>query len=147
MNCARCWSPTHEHTTCGLGISLAPRLPRVNAHGALLQQVILNLARNAFEALLDMPPGARRGGDRHVAHGRSASIEIRVVDNGPGIAPQIADRLFDPFATTKGSGTGLGLAMSRTIVQTHRGTIGVRKHEPRGSTFYVRLPTAEECLT
>ncbi len=74
-------------------------------------------------------------------------VEIRVTDNGPGIAPEIADRLFAPFATTKSAGTGLGLAMSRTIVQTHGGTIGVRPIEPRGSTFYVRLPAMEECLT
>jgi C4-dicarboxylate-specific signal transduction histidine kinase len=111
-----------------------------------LQQVILNLARNAFEALLDAAPGSR-----HVmiaslpagAHG----VEIVVSDNGPGIAPEIADRLFHPFATTKGNGTGLGLAISRTIVRSLGGTIAVRAAEPRGSTFCVQLPANEECLT
>jgi two-component system sensor kinase FixL len=128
-----------------LRIHLAP-LPQVLADGAQLQQVILNLVRNAFEALLDAPAGARQV---EIATMRQpdGSVELRITDNGPGVSAEIADRLFAPFATTKRTGTGLGLAMSRTIVQGHGGTIGVRPIEPRGSTFYVRLPAQEECLT
>jgi len=129
-----------------LRFALTPGLPRIEAHGVQLQHVILNLARNAFEALQQTPPRSR-----HVSIATAllndGGIEIRVSDDGPGISPQIADRLFYPFATTKGSGTGLGLAISRTIVQSHGGTIGVRAAEPCGCTFYVRLAEYEECLT
>ena len=128
-----------------LDIALPHDLPQVSANGVQLQQVVLNLARNAFEALQDSPPGDRRVAiTAEAAHG---DVEIRVSDNGPGIAPLIEDRLFDPFASTKGGGTGLGLAMSRTIVKSHGGTIGTRQTKPRGATFYVRLPAVEECLT
>lgn len=129
-----------------LCVGLASELPAVMANGVQLQQVILNLARNAFEALLGSPPGSRHV-DLATIHAGDGGIEIRVTDDGPGVDPNIADRLFDPFATTKGNGTGLGLAISRTIVKAHGGTIGVRAVEPRGSTFYVRLPVHEECLT
>ncbi len=128
-----------------LNFALPHDLPQVSANGVQLQQVVLNLARNAFEALQDCPQGHRQVEiTTEAGHG---DVEIRVSDNGPGIAPLIEDRLFDPFASTKGGGTGLGLAMSRTIVKSHGGTIGTRKKKPRGVTFYVRLPALEECLT
>jgi PAS domain S-box-containing protein len=126
-----------------LRLELEPGLPAVLAHGVQLQQVVLNLARNAFEALLDITAHARqvcitssRAPDR--------AVEVCVTDNGPGIAPQIADRLFDPFVTTKGTGTGLGLAIIRTIVRAHGGTIEVRPAEPSGTIFRVRLPAHED---
>jgi two-component system sensor kinase FixL len=129
-----------------LRIRLAADLPAVMANGVQLQQVILNLARNAFEALQESPPDSRHV-EIATLRAFDGGIEIRVTDNGPGVDPGIADRLFDPFATTKGNGTGLGLAISRTIVQAHGGSIGVRAVEPRGSTFCVRVPVQEECLT
>ncbi len=128
-----------------LRFELPADLPQVSANGMQLQQVLLNLARNAFEAVQEQPAGQRQV--KISAEHSDGEVEIRVCDNGPGISPQIADRLFDPFASTKGSGTGLGLAMSRTIVKSHGGTIGTRKVKPRGATFYVRLPALEECLT
>lgn len=128
-----------------LRFELPADLPQVSANGMQLQQVLLNLARNAFEAVQEQPAGQRRV-EISVTHAEG-EVEFCVSDNGPGISPQIADRLFDPFASTKGSGTGLGLAMSRTIVKSHGGTIGTRKVKPQGATFYVRLPALEECLT
>ena len=84
-------------------------LPRIQANSVQIQQVVLNLARNAFEALVEMP-ASDRAVDLTTLRTGSGDIEIRISDNGPGIAPGIADRLFDPFITTKKSGTGLGLA-------------------------------------
>jgi two-component system sensor kinase FixL len=131
-----------QHET-RLHIALTPRLPAVRAHSAQIQQVILNLVRNAFEALLDQP-AADREIELSTVRTHDGDIELRVRDNGPGISPKIAGRLFDPFATTKLAGTGLGLSMSRTIVQAHGGTIGVRAEAPRGVTFYVQLPIVED---
>jgi two-component system sensor kinase FixL len=128
-----------------LELALPADLPQISANGAQLQQVVLNLARNAFEAVQEMPETERRV---EIATAiREGEIEIRVSDNGPGIAPQIRERLFDPFASTKGAGTGLGLAISHTIVKSHGGTIGTRNDATRGATFVVRLPALEECLT
>jgi signal transduction histidine kinase len=108
-----------------------------------LQQLILNLVRNAFEALSDITPGQRAIGLTTV-RGVNGDVEIRVTDNGPGIDPNVQNRLFDPFVTTKNAGTGLGLAISRTIAQGHGGTIGVRPVTPHGACFYVSLPGIED---
>ncbi len=126
-----------------LRIALTQHLPRVRAHGAQLQQVVLNLVRNAFEALLDQP-AVERAVELTTVRTVNGDIEVRVTDNGPGISTAIVDRLFDPFSTTKPAGTGLGLTISRTIVHAHGGTIGTRAVAPRGVTFYVQLPAAED---
>jgi two-component system sensor kinase FixL len=112
-------------------------------NGLHLQQVILNLVRNGFEALLAHPVGERQLTVGTATDGVD-TLEIRIDDNGPGIHPDISDTLFEPFSTTKQTGTGLGLAMSRTIVQSHGGTITTRPLEPRGTRFVVRLPASEE---
>ncbi len=123
-------------------------LPRVLGDAVQLQQVILNLVRNAFEAVAEASPG-RRTVRLTTARLPGGEVELEVCDDGPGFPPEMSDRLFHPFATTKKSGTGLGLAMSRTIVQSHRGTIAVREtgmgeREPGGACVFVRLQPAEE---
>ena len=99
--------------------------------------------RNAFEAVAEARTDVREVRLR-TARDASGDIEISVTDNGPGIPPAIRDRLFHPFATTKKAGTGLGLAMSRTLVQAHGGTIGTRPVVPHGACVWVKLPPAEE---
>jgi two-component system sensor kinase FixL len=126
-----------------LNIALTPGLPKVSANAAQLQQLILNLVRNAFEAMIDMPSGERQI-ELSTVRNESAEVEIRVADTGPGISPEILDRLFDPFATTKKSGTGLGLAISRTIARGHGGTISTRPIAPHGASFHVCLPAIED---
>ena len=125
-----------------LAIDIEPDLPPVTGNAVQLQQVLLNLLRNALEALLECPAGSR---EVMVSAARTlqGEVELRVTDNGPGIEAGIRDSLFDPFSTTKPSGTGLGLAISRTIVQGHRGTIEARPAPSRGTTFVVRLPAME----
>jgi two-component system sensor kinase FixL len=125
-----------------LSIALAPGLPRIVGHPIQLQQLVLNLVRNAFEALADMPPGEREIGLTTVRTD-TGDIEIRVSDNGPGVAANILDRLFHPFSTTKNAGTGLGLAISRTIAQAHGGAIECEAVLPHGASFRVRLPATE----
>jgi len=102
-----------------------------------VQQVLLNLIRNAIEAMQD---GARRElsvTTRALPDERS--VEVAVADTGSGIAPEIADRLFQPFITTKKHGMGVGLSICRTIVESHGGKILVESAPNRGTTFRFTL--------
>jgi two-component system sensor kinase FixL len=125
-----------------LRIELGAELPPAEVDPVQIQQVVLNLVRNALEAVVDSPAETRV---IEVTTGLTADgdIEIRVADNGPGVAAAVSTQLFEPFCTTKQGGTGLGLAISRTIVHAHKGSIGTRPAEPHGAEFFVRLPIAE----
>jgi signal transduction histidine kinase len=117
-------------------LSLSPELPRVLADVAQLRQLLLNLLRNAREA---MPSGGRlwvatRGGE--------ASVEVEVRDSGPGIPAERLTRIFDPFFTTKERGTGLGLAMAQEIAQEHGGQLSCESTPGQGTAFTLRLPAA-----
>lgn len=118
---------------------LAAKLPPAAIDRAQVQQVILNLVRNALEALSESSSGPPQVTvcTQLLPEG---DLEIAVCDNGPGISPAIASRLFDPFCTTKPHGTGLGLAISRTIIKSHQGTLEYRANVPAGACFAVRLP-------
>jgi two-component system, LuxR family, sensor kinase FixL len=119
-------------------LELGPRLPLLEVDRAQVQQVILNLVRNAFEALGTTVRTPRRVTVR--TRMIEGTVEIAVCDNGPGISPTIAPRLFAPFVTTKAGGTGLGLAMSRTIIKSHQGTLDYRPNHLGGACFIVSLP-------
>lgn len=117
----------------GIGSVLADRVQ--------IQQVLVNLMRNALEA---MQGGRRR--ELTVAARRVAPdwTEIAVSDTGPGIAEAVADRLFQPFVTTKDGGMGVGLSICRTIVEAHGGRLWVERNAAGGATFRLTLPTAPE---
>src|SRR4029078_8763697 len=93
----------------------------------------LNPVQNGVGACKGTPAGSREI-ELATALTSAGDVEIRVTDNGPGVAVEVADRFFDPFCTTKASGTGLGLAISRTIVESHKGTIGTIPVKPHGAT-------------
>ncbi|MEP7242071.1 MAG: PAS domain S-box protein [Gammaproteobacteria bacterium] len=122
---------------------LAATLPPVRGDHTQLQQLALSLVRNSIESLTESETSGRLVIIRtsRVPDGR---LEVSVCDNGPGVAPDMVDRLFIPFVTTKVNGTGLGLSISQTIAQAHGGTIGYRPHTPVGACFCVRLPPLEE---
>jgi signal transduction histidine kinase len=114
-------------------------LPPLWADPDQLAQVLINLVVNAQHALAQRPEPRRLT----VAARRIAdAVELRVADNGPGIAPAIRSRIFDPFFTTKpvGEGTGLGLAMSLGHVRSHGGSLDIESTPGGGATFVVRLP-------
>lgn len=129
-----------RHNGIRLRIELGSKLPKVNIDRIQIQQVFLNLWRNALEALAS---GARDS--REVTFKTRArpdgDIEIYVCDNGDGIEPAVAEHVFDPFFTTKPERTGLGLAISRTIVNAHDGSIVYRPNQPSGACFVVSLPS------
>jgi two-component system NtrC family sensor kinase len=117
---------------------LDPDLPDIQADAGQLQQVVVNLAVNALQAMPD-------GGTVIVETGASGSrVHLAVKDHGTGIAEENLERIFLPFFTTKdvGQGTGLGLAVVHGIVASHEGEIDVKSHPGRGSRFEVRLPLA-----
>ncbi len=106
--------------------------------GEQLWQCLLNLLRNAAEAV------AQKGGGHVVLRNRRAGgrVVIDVVDDGPGIEPEVLPRLFDPFFSTKKHGSGLGLALTQEIVREHGGDITVQTEPKRGATFSISLPVA-----
>jgi PAS domain S-box-containing protein len=117
---------------------LDPAADRVSVDPVQIQQLVLNLVRNAVEALADVPVirrrlriATRRLGGRRIA--------IEVADSGPGIADGFAERLFTPFATSKAEGTGIGLALCRTIAEAHGGDILAEAAPDGGTIFRVTL--------
>jgi two-component system, LuxR family, sensor kinase FixL len=131
-----------RHNNAYLRLVLAARLPLVNVDRIQIQQVLLNLWRNAIEALT-LTTGSAREVTLTTNLTPDGHVEICICDNGDGVAPEISDRIFDPFLTTKRAGTGLGLAISRTIVQAHGGSIGYRPNHPNGACFFVHLPSMQ----
>jgi PAS domain S-box-containing protein len=122
-----------------LAVELRPDLPTVLAAGVLLNQVILNLTRNAFDACIACPPDQRRVVITTSAT-PSTAVELSVRDTGTGIAPEVIEHLFAPFFSTK-AGMGIGLRLSRTIVESHGGSIEARNNtDGIGATFRVTLP-------
>ena len=103
----------------------------------LLSRLLSNLVGNAVEAL-------RPGGTiRLSARPRGRRIEIAVVDDGPGVSPDILPRLFDPYFSAKSGGTGLGLAIAKKIVEEHGGSIGAENRKPSGLAVRFDVPAAD----
>ncbi len=121
-----------------LEVRLSPELPRVLADVAQLRQLLLNLVRNAREAM------TRGGSLRVTTRGGEGSVLVEVRDTGPGIEPARLQRIFDPFFTTKERGTGLGLAMAQEIAQEHGGQLTCESRVGSGTTFTLRLPALAE---
>ena len=116
-------------------------LPPVQADRVHLQQVLLNLITNSMDAMTDGQNGDRRVGIRARPAGERM-IEVAVTDSGPGIPPEAINGVFEPFFTTKASGMGMGLPISRTIIEAHEGRIWAENNATRGATFYFTLTTA-----
>lgn len=113
-------------------------VPELVADPEKLRQAFMNIMLNGIQA-------ASAGGVVEVATSFQAGkglVEIRFTDSGPGIAPEAIDKIFEPFFTTKGSGTGLGLPITRKIVEGHGGTLEVESRPGEGATFKVLLPVA-----
>ncbi len=122
-----------------LQIELAPALPAVAVNPIQIQQVILNLVLNAIEAMVDTPPDSRR---ISVTCGRQPdqSVRVEVIDQGPGIEPDKLEKIFEPFESTKREGMGLGLSISRSIIDAHGGRLWASSGPERGARFVFVLP-------
>jgi two-component system sensor kinase FixL len=106
-----------------------------------IQQVLINLMRNAMEAMRDSPNKELIVRTRHVS---PEWLRVEVQDTGPGIADEIAPQLFQPFVTTKPNGMGIGLSISRRIIESHGGELTVDRNEAGGATFAFSLPAIAE---
>jgi C4-dicarboxylate-specific signal transduction histidine kinase len=121
---------------------LAPDLPEVMADRVQLQQVLMNLMMNAIDAMKDVD-GTRELEIKSEGT-EDKQLLLSISDTGAGLPPQQADQIFNAFFTTKAHGTGMGLRISRSIVESHGGRLWAGGNSPRGASFYVSLPTKVE---
>lgn len=123
-----------------VSLNLAETLPRVRADRVQIEQVVLNLVQNAAEAMA--------GRDRRhlaiVTAETASGVEVAVTDNGPGLATEARTRLFEPFFTTKAEGLGLGLSLSRSIVEAHGGRLWAEDAAKSGACFRFTIPATTE---
>jgi Histidine kinase-, DNA gyrase B-, and HSP90-like ATPase len=121
---------------------LAADLPQVMGDRVHLQQVLMNLMMNSIDAMKDMD------GRRELAilsrRGEDGQVLISVSDTGVGLPPQQADKIFNAFFTTKTHGTGMGLRISLSIIESHGGRLWAADNSPRGARFCFTLPTKAE---
>jgi PAS domain S-box-containing protein len=132
-----------ERSQVQFRIQSSERLPQVIGDRVQLQQVLLNLVRNGLEAMQDTPADQRllTVDSRQIDRGH---VAVSVIDQGSGCDTQELERLFEPFFTTKAQGLGLGLSISRTIIESHGGQLTVRPNPTRGLTFQFTLPIHSE---
>jgi two-component system, cell cycle sensor histidine kinase and response regulator CckA len=140
-----------------LEFKVSPELPSVNGDFGMMEQILLNLAVNARDAMprdgrLTITTAARKIAETEIHRNPEARagwfVRLSVADTGAGIAPEILPRIFEPFFTTKeaGKGTGLGLATVYGIVKQHQGWIEVESQVGRGTTFNVFLPANAQTI-
>jgi len=126
-----------------IGTRLIPSMPLVNVDRVQLQQVVLNLVMNAMDALADAA-----GKQREIVIRSSTSAEneilVSVEDCGPGVNPEAIDKIFDPFFTTKPQGIGVGLSISRSIIESHEGRLWSTPNPNGGAIFQFTLPMGRQ---
>ncbi len=128
-----------EQEQIALRLALAPKLPRVTADPQMIKQVVINLVKNAVEALED-----KGGGTLTIAtRCRDGQVEVQLSDTGGGMEPGTVEQLFSPFFTTKIGGVGLGLSVSRRIIEQHGGRLEVESTLGVGTSFTFTLDLSE----
>ena len=133
--------PEARYHSIDIRMELDDNLPEAIIDALLIEQVILNLTRNALEAMLLVED------DRHLlvivsSSKESDKIEVAVSDTGPGVDPHELNQLFEPFHTTKENGLGLGLTICRSIIEAHKGEIWVESNNDKGATFRFSIPAS-----
>jgi C4-dicarboxylate-specific signal transduction histidine kinase len=127
---------------CKLETSLAQDLPAIEGDPIQIQQVLINLVQNAVDAMHDTPHGCRIV-EIATNHNGDATISVAVRDYGSGISEATREQLFEQFFTTKQEGLGMGLAIVRSIIEAHGGSIVAENAEGGGARFQFRLPIKE----
>ncbi len=132
--------PDARHGGVRIEDFLASDLPEVFGDGIQIEQVVLNLLRNAVEA---MATGERRMLQIVTRASEDGHVEIAVHDTGPGVPPGMGDVIFEPFVSTKAGGLGMGLSISRTIIEAHNGRLWATSNPDGGMTFRIELPARD----
>ncbi len=135
-----------RHTGVDLAFSQGDALPTVRADSVLVQQVILNLVRNALEAVRTAE-GPIQQVRVHADTTATGALQVEVTDTGPGIDAGARDQVFEPFFSTKGEGLGIGLSLCRSIIESHDGELALIESSGRGSTFRFTLPPAARAVS
>ncbi|MDP9045201.1 MAG: PAS domain S-box protein, partial [Pseudomonadota bacterium] len=130
-----------------LTLDLDPDLPLVVADAVLIEQVVINLVRNACDALGEVPPGAPRRIEVRTRSGAAGQVLIDVRDTGPGLQGRSIEALCAAFYTTKREGMGMGLAICRSIVEAHHGTLDAQSAPGGGAWFTLGLPPGSQAAT
>jgi signal transduction histidine kinase len=125
---------------------LADDLPDVAGDRVQLQQVILNLLLNASDSMRDVDDCLRELVIR-TERDEGDGVRLNVQDAGVGLEPRGVDRMFDAFYTTKSSGMGIGLSVSRSIIERHNGRLWAVSNDGPGATFSFSIPRGSECRT
>ena len=122
-------------------VALDPECDTVLVDRIQIQQVVLNLVRNAFEAMEEL---SHRRVQVSSCRDKSGKVRVTIADSGPGLDPELAGRLFQPFSSTKDLGMGLGLSICHTIIHGHAGRIWAEQADLGGTAFHFTLPDGEE---
>jgi C4-dicarboxylate-specific signal transduction histidine kinase len=136
-----CIQPELRKGEVKVELNLASGLPAVWVHGIQLEQVLLNLTRNAIEAMQGNDGERRLGISTYQEEGE---VYLQVSDNGQGIDTELQERLFTPFVTTKKQGMGLGLSISQGIIESHGGKMKLESVPGKGACFTIMLPLRGE---
>ena len=136
---SRLLEPEARQQGVAVQLRLHPKLAKIRADGIQIEQVVLNLARNAIEAMADVPD-ARRELAIETATDANDGVELAVRDTGRGLDPSMCDKIFERFFTTKDNGLGMGLSISRTIIESHHGRLWATRNPEGGTTFRFVLP-------
>jgi signal transduction histidine kinase len=141
-NVAHVVRPDAVAYSCNVETSLAKDLPLIQVDPVQIQQVLVNLVSNAFDAMRQTPPGQRKVEISTAGNG-DGEVRLSVRDHGTGIPTEAHDRLFEQFFTTKEQGLGMGLAIVRSIVEAHGGKIGAENVPDGGARFHFTLPVTK----
>jgi C4-dicarboxylate-specific signal transduction histidine kinase len=123
-----------------LTFELENNLPFIDVDQIQIEQVIINLVRNSIDALKALPEQQQRQLTIHSHLTPNNAIQVRVKDNGSGLNEEQQQKILTPFFTTKADGMGMGLSISRSIIESHKGTLHFNSIPGKGTTFYFTLP-------
>jgi PAS domain S-box-containing protein len=137
-NVAQLADPDGRHQGVRVQLALSPSVPKVYVDSIQIEQVILNLMRNGFDAM-DGEALAEKTLSIRTAALANTSVDVAISDTGAGLKGDLVDRIFDPFFSTKATGLGLGLSISRSIVEAHGGRLWAEPNPGGGSTFRFSL--------
>jgi signal transduction histidine kinase len=119
---------------------LESNLPLISVDHIQIEQVIINLIRNANDAILSSPNENQGQISIQTRFYPNKEMEVRIKDNGPGIQEDQKAKIFMPFHTTKEEGMGMGLSISRSLIEAHNGKLYFNSQFGKGTTFYFTLP-------